>query len=477
MVTSEKQMGYLTQAEMLREQDVEVEPVHVLEIEISTPLPDLPPAFSEPGKLYHQGLFLVRLHSLPVGTIELPLGERTWMAAELSARIWQALGNEINQHLVLDGLPPVTGLPAAGIPAPQKPGCMQVRERLLANPPFISVVIATRNRTESLAVTLESLGDIQYSNFEIIVVDNAPSTEDTADYIRSTYGNSDQVRYVREDRPGLAVAHNRGLREVKGEIVAFTDDDVLVDWHWLAELALGFRAGDNVACVTGMIFPAILETPAQVWAEQMVRFNKGLQRQVYDLQNHRPNLPLFPFAAGIFGSGANMAFKTSALRSIGGFDPVTGTGTPALGGDDLTSFFDIVHAGYQLVYQPTAIVYHNHRRDYPGLKRQTYGYGAGLTAYLTRILVRHPEVIPGFITRIPAGIAYALSPHSLKNRSKRAGYPSELNGLERKGMIYGPLAYLRSRWNARKYAGVDGDQARQPSLAPEQASPKPEANR
>jgi len=208
-----------------------------------------------------------------------------------------------------------------------------------------------------------------------------------------------------------------------------------------------------------------------------VRFNKGYRRRVFDLRKNRPDLPLFPFAAGVFGSGANMAYRVSALRAIGSFDPVTGTGTPSLGGDDLSAFFDIVYQGYQLVYQPTAVIYHNHRRDYASLKRQTYGYGAGLTAYLTRVLARYPEVIPGFIARIPTGVAYALNPNSLKNRSKRAGYPGELDWSERKGMLYGPLAYLRSRRRARRYTGLESDQ---PALVPQVREParvKPEDDR
>jgi GT2 family glycosyltransferase len=315
-----------------------------------------------------------------------------------------------------------------------------------AEAPFVSMIVATRDRTASLAACLDSLLTLDYpNNYEIIVVDNAPRTSATANFIRQTYGDSARVRYVREERPGLAVAHNRGLLEVKAPLVAFTDDDVRVDRLWLTELVKAFAVAENVACVTGMIYPAELETQAQRWFEQYGGFNKGLIRRIFDLAENRPKNPLYPYTAGIFGSGANMAFKTAVLREIGGFDPALGTGTATLGGDDLAVFFEIIIRGYKLVYEPAAMAYHRHRREYAGLRRQIYGYGVGLTAYLTKCLLDRPELLLDFAVRVPYGLVYLFSPHSPKNRKKSAGYPAELTWIERWGMVYGPLAYLRSR--------------------------------
>jgi GT2 family glycosyltransferase len=256
------------------------------------------------------------------------------------------------------------------------------------------------------------------------------------------------------------VAHNRGLAEVYNPIIAFTDDDVIVDRHWLAELVRGFKVSERVGCVTGMILPAEMETPPQEWIEQYGGFSKGGAPRVFDLQENRQPSPLYPYTAGTFGSGANMAFKTAALCRLGGFDPALGAGSAAMGGDDLAAFFEVVTAGYQLVYQPTALLRHWHRREYAGLRSQAYGYGVGLTAYLAKTLVDKPIRILDFAVRAPAGLVYVFSPHSSKNKKKQADYPAELTRLERKGMLYGPVAYLRSRRQARriktlKYPGVD----------------------
>ena len=77
----------------------------------------------------------------------------------------------------------------------------------------------------------------------------------------------------------LAAAHNCGLQLAKGAIVAFTDDDVLVDRYWLTEVVKGFQADTGVACVTGLIMPTELQTPAQVALESHGHFSKGFQQR------------------------------------------------------------------------------------------------------------------------------------------------------------------------------------------------------
>ena len=184
-----------------------------------------------------------------------------------------------------------------------------------------------------------------------------------------------------------------------GTIVAFTDDDVVVDRRWLRALTDPFRADPTVGCVTGMIMPAELETPSQAWIESWAGFGKGLVRRRYEDRAGPSGDPLFPFAAGAFGSGANMAFRLDVLRSIGGFDPALGAGTPARGGDDLATFFDVIAAGHAIVYEPAAVVFHADRPDYASLRRQAFGYGVGMGAYAAHVLRTHPRRALGATSR------------------------------------------------------------------------------
>ena len=148
-----------------------------------------------------------------------------------------------------------------------------------------------------------------------------------------------------------------------------------------------------------------------------------------------------------------MAYRASALRSFGGFDPALGTGTAACGGEDLAMFFKVITHGYQLVYQPGAFIRHYHRRTYDAFQKQAFFYGVGLTAYLTKILLDRPSLLVDIAVRVPAGVWHLLNHDSPKNRLKLPSYPAEINRLERKGMLYGPIAYWRSRRQANAYKG------------------------
>lgn len=444
-------------------------PTQLCEVELSQALPALrPSAF---GSIYQRLLLLIRLHGQPLGLLDLKVPSTGMSAEDLAVQIWRSQAESIQSHLRQDSVPFVERLGVDGIEETHLARCLHDYQTMLANAPFVSVIIATHDRAASLKVTIDSLLAMDYPDFEIIVVDNHPTSEETKQLIGNHYGLAANVRYVREDQPGLAVAHNRGLRELhvltngqnksceeaqeenwltlRSEIVAFTDDDVRVDRQWLTRMVQAFQAAENVGCVTGMILPAELQTPAQEWIEQYGGFNKGFERQIYDLQEHRPANPLYPYSAGSFGSGANMAFRCSALRALGGFDPALGAGSKSMGGDDLAAFLAVLLAGYRLVYEPAALLYHSHRRDYAGLRRQAYGYGVGLTAYLTKVIIDQPVRLFDFLLCLPAGLQHIFGAQSPKNAKKQANYPKELTRLERLGMLYGPIAYLASRWQLR----------------------------
>jgi hypothetical protein len=102
------------------------------------------------------------------------------------------------------------------------------------------------------------------------------------------------------------------------------------------------------------------------------------------------------------------------------------------------------------VYESAALMYHPHRRDYSGLRKQIYQYGIGLAAYLTRSIEHTPRLLLDLVTKLPYGLFFILSARSPKNSKKSENYPQELTLLERKGMLYGPFAYVRSRWAIRK---------------------------
>jgi GT2 family glycosyltransferase len=333
----------------------------------------------------------------------------------------------------------------------------------LPRTPRTSVVVATRERADQLARALDSLLAQDHPDFEIVVVDNAPLTGATQDLVEHKYGEygeyGTRVRYVREPVPGLAVAHNRGIAVADGAVIAFTDDDVVADPHWLTALTRPFAADPGLGCATGLILPARLRTPAQILLESHGGFAKGFAPRCYDPAHPPADEPLFPFTAGSFGSGANMAFRATVLREIGGFDPATGTGTPARGGDDLYAFVSVLAAGHRLRYTPDALVWHHHRESWQDLTNQAYGYGAGLTAYLTALLVRRPALLPALLRKLPRGLAHAraITAHREAGGASVPGehgaqdhpWPRHLSRLERRGMLAGPIGYAKARRRVR----------------------------
>lgn len=422
-------------------------PIARTDIELSAPADTLWPedAVADKKKI----LALVRLHGHPLGVVVLDgKSNHHWRAH--SATVWRELREAINSHLAADGLPQARQPDELSVDHGTLPRCVRSRRAVLADAPPISVVVATRERPDSLRACLDSLLSMEYVNFEVVVVDNDPQTSRTADLIADHFGSS--VRYVRENRRGLAAAHNCGLAQARGQIVAFVDDDVVVDQHWLTGIAEGFATTSQVGCVTGLILPAQLDTPAQLLLERHGGFDKGFMQRIFDTDSHRPQDPLFPFTAGRLGSGANMAFDVEVLRRLGGFDPAIGVGTFARGGDDLAGFFRVVVSGHRLVYQPSAVVWHCHHREMAALPNQAFGYGVGLGAYLTSALVHEPAMWRALLHRLPAGIAYAFKPSSALNHQRYDGWPRALSRMEKRGLLCGPAAYAVSRLRARRAA-------------------------
>ena len=254
---------------------------------------------------------------------------------------------------------------------------------------------------------------------------------------------------MREERLGLARAHNRGLMEARGSILAFTDDDVVVDEYWLNMIVDAFHEDPAIGCVTGLIAPMELETVSQGWIESTVGFSKGLTLRRFDPRVHPADDLLFPFAAGRFGSGANMSFRADVLRDIGGFDPALGAGTKAKGGDDLAVFFDVIMQGNVIVYEPAAIVRHAHRPDFESLRRQSFGYGVGLGAYLAHVAAEHPRQALTGLSRLRHAAEHFLAPGSARNERRPNDYPKQLRWRERLGVVVGPWSYARSRYDTR----------------------------
>ncbi|MEO8622922.1 MAG: glycosyltransferase family A protein, partial [bacterium] len=196
-----------------------IAPVAVLECELS----DLPPALAIAAR-YRYARVLARWHGAPLAWLY--FDDTSAITAERLLAAATAHTPELARAALRRG----------------------VTADVTPMPP-ITVVVCTRDRTASLARCLDSLRALAYPAFEVVVVDNAPATRDTAALVERLSAEWPTLRYVREDRPGLDWARNRGLAEARHDIVAYTDDDVRADRDWLSGVASAF-ADPTVMLVT-----------------------------------------------------------------------------------------------------------------------------------------------------------------------------------------------------------------------------------
>jgi glycosyltransferase involved in cell wall biosynthesis len=327
-------------------------PIRVAELEIAGGIPDLHRCHGY-GGVY----LLLRRNGYPLGTVRLPVSEDTVHAEAIQAAMRRKLLRE-NKWAVL----------------------MDDHATSSRHSPGISVVVCTRDRPRLLERCLRSLAQLQYPAYEVIVVDNASISEATRQLARKA-----EVRYVREERPGLDWARNCGYKAARYDIVAYTDDDTEVDPKWLGAIGAAFEDA-SVRAVTGLVLAAVMDTEAELLFEFCYGgMGKGTIASEFD----PASLSAWKrIGAHHVGVGANMAFRRELLHELGGFDTALDVGTPSHGGGDLDIFHRSLMAGAVIRYQPAALVRHHHRRDLPGLRRQLTDNGRAFGVYLLTIFKR-----------------------------------------------------------------------------------------
>jgi len=218
--------------------------------------------------------------------------------------------------------------------------------------PRVSVIVCSYNGGRTLGDCLEALCQIDYPDFEVIVVDDGST--DATPAVASEY----DVRLIRTENRGLSSARNTGLMAATGEIVAYTDDDAYPDPHWLTYLAAMFQRTNHVG-IGGPNIPPRGDGPI---ADCVANAPGGPVHVLLDdeLAEHIP--------------GCNMAFRRERLIEIGGFDP-----RYRVAGDDVDICWRLQERGWTIAFSPAAIVWHHRRNSIRGYWKQQQGYGKAET--------------------------------------------------------------------------------------------------
>ena len=288
---------------------------------------------------------------------------------------------------------------------------------------------------------LESLTRLDYPKYDVVLVDNAPSS-DATERIAERF----PVRYVREPTAGLDWARNRGIAEARHEIIAFTDDDVQVDRYWLRGLAAAL-GNERVGLVTGFVAPASLASEA----EQLFELSYGGMAKGFAERTLDPMIaePARLLATHHLGVGANMAVRRRVLEQIGGFDTALDVGTPSHGGGDLDLFHRILLSGAAARYQPSAIVWHHHRATTADLRRQMVDNGRAFGVYLL-VRLRDGRVPRGEVVRYVARWVSWLLWRIPRRFLRREKMPIPFIVAELWGALQAPYAYVRTHARDRK---------------------------
>jgi len=221
--------------------------------------------------------------------------------------------------------------------------------RPLPATPFVSVIVCSYNGGQTLGACLDSLGKLNYPNYEIILIDDG-STDDTA-YIAAQFPT---VRYVHQSNHGLSHARNTGASAAKGEVLVYTDSDCMADTDWLYYLIGTLTSGDYAGVGGPNVSP-----PAQNWVQACVAAAPGGPSHVLLTDTIAEHIP-----------GCNMGFYRWAFDRIGGFDVEYHKA-----GDDVDFCWRLQQAGGVIAFSPTAIVWHHRRFTLRAFFKQQDGYG------------------------------------------------------------------------------------------------------
>lgn len=221
---------------------------------------------------------------------------------------------------------------------------------------YITVILCTYNRAARLRKALESIAGSELPNsteWEILVVDNN-SNDQTRDVVDSFCRRQpNRFRYLFESKQGKSYALNAGIREARGEVLAFIDDDMSVEPTWLHNLTAPLR-GSQWAGTGGRIFPETV-FPAPDWLALNGPFCMlGVAYGHFDLGDKPCRLDRPPY-------GGNMAFPKRIFTKYGGFRADLGPSPDneiPLPNEDTEFGRRLLAAGEHLRYEPSAVVYH-----------------------------------------------------------------------------------------------------------------------
>ncbi|KAM3094099.1 glycosyltransferase [Phormidesmis sp. 146-35] len=311
--------------------------IKVTDIELSRPLESIT---NLEGYQFLRGL--VKLHGSPIGYIQLPVkrGECSGhaIAQEIFPQFAEAIGRQlINYRLAV----PDSSWQIADL--------LKLTPVAIQNLPSVTVAFCPRRSTElDLTDCLQALQKLEYPNLEILIVENAPQSDALQKIVQQNYPT---FHHLYTDKVGLNQARNLAIGKARNEIIAFTDEQGIVDTNWIGAIATSFAQNPQVMALTGLVIPDQIETENQALFEFWYGLGRGCDRRWNSSLKSWSDLGTMQL-----GSGVNMSYRRRLFEQIGMFDLALDRDTLTEGGGDWEMFCRILIAGQTLLYEPNAIV-------------------------------------------------------------------------------------------------------------------------
>ena len=218
---------------------------------------------------------------------------------------------------------------------------------------MLSAIICTYNRAKYIGNLLESIAanDLDKKEYEILLVDNncTDNTRDICEAFAEAHKDL-QFRYTNEPEQGLSAARNRGIKEAKGDVLVYVDDDALVDTWYLRTIAEYMSAHPEICAIGGKIIP-LYETEEPKW---MSPYTKTLLTAWMDFGDE-----VRPFPRGKFPGGGNSAYRTEVFEKVGLFNTELGRKGDSLMGAEEKDIYDKMNAlGMKYMYVPAMTLHH-----------------------------------------------------------------------------------------------------------------------
>ena len=218
---------------------------------------------------------------------------------------------------------------------------------------MLTAIICTYNRAKYIGNLLESLAanDLPKSEYEIVLVDNncTDNTREICEVFAAAHKDVN-FRYVTEPEQGLSAARNKGIKEARGELLVYVDDDALVDPNYLRDYTEWFAAHPGTMACGGPIEP-LYETAEPAW---MTPYTKALLTAWMNYGNKVREYP-----KGRYPGGGNAAYRKEVFEKVGLFNTALGRKGTNLMGSEEKDIFDKMHAlGMQVLYLPTPVLHH-----------------------------------------------------------------------------------------------------------------------